>query len=90
MLHIVQVDSCKPNLQDRALIIFELCLKHGINLEMEWIPRHANEICEQHQRFDDWMLNPSLSLSTVIGAHTQWTVLQVSRTRKFYDFIVNP
>ena len=48
---IVQVGSGKPHLQEGALSIFELCFQHGIKLEMEWVPRSANEMADYNQRF---------------------------------------
>ena len=75
VVHIVQVGSRKPHLQDGALSIFELCFRHGIKLEIEWIPRQANEIADYVSRirdFDDRMLNPSLFqfLDSNLGPHT--------------------
>ena len=59
----VQVGSGKPHLQEGALSIFELCFQHGIKLEMEWVPRSANEVADYVSRirdFGDWMINPNL------------------------------
>ena len=75
VVRIVQVGSGKPHLQEGALSIFELCFQHNIKLEMEWVPRSANELADymSHVRdFDDWMVNPSLFqyLDQIWGPHT--------------------
>ena len=75
VVRIVQVGSGKLHLQEGALSIFELCFKHDIKLEMEWIPRGANEIADYISRirdFDDWMLNPVLFqfVDRMWGPHT--------------------
>ena len=74
-MRIVQVGSGRPHLQEGALSIFELCFQHNIKLEMEWVPRSANELADymSHVRdFDDWMVNPSMFqyLDQLWGPHT--------------------
>ena len=75
VVRIVQVGSGKPHLQEGALSIFELCFQHGTKLEMEWVPRSANEMADYVSRirdFDDWMVNPNLFkyLDQIWGPHT--------------------
>ena len=75
VVRMVQVGSGKPHLQEGALSIFELCFQHNIKLEMEWVPRSANELPDYMSRvrdFDDWMVNPILFqyLDQIWGPHT--------------------
>ena len=75
VVRIVQVGSGRPHLQEGALSIFELCFQHNIKLEMEWVPRSANELADYMSRvrdFDDWMVNPSMFqyLDQLWGPHT--------------------
>ena len=71
---IVQVGSGKSHLQEGALSIFKLCFQHSIKLEMEWVPRSANEVADCVSRikdFDDWMVNPNILIK---HGHTPWIV----------------
>ena len=43
VVHVVQVGSRKPHLQDGAMSVFETCFQHGIRLQMEWIPHSLND-----------------------------------------------
>lgn len=75
VVRIVQVGSRKQHLQEGALSIFALCFHHNIKLEMEWVPRSANEIADYISRirdFDDWMVNPVVFryLDNMWGPHT--------------------
>jgi hypothetical protein len=75
VVRIVQVGSGKPHLQEGALSIFDVCFKNCIKLEMEWIPRDANEIADYISRirdFDDWMVSPILFhfLDRMWGPHS--------------------
>ena len=61
VVRIVQAGSRQPHLQDGAMIIFELCWKHGIRLEMAWIPRSLNDRADYVSRivdFDNWGVHP--------------------------------
>ena len=54
---IVEVGSMKEVLQCLALRIFTMCLLNCITLEVEWIPRSANDRAEFLSRivdYDDW------------------------------------
>ena len=54
---IVEVGSMKEELQCLALHIFKMCLLRNIRLEVEWIPRPANERADFLSRVidhDDW------------------------------------
>ena len=75
VVRIVQRGSRKPHLQDGAMSIFELCFSAGIKLEMEWIPRDANELADYASRIrehDDWKLDPVLFviLDAAWGPHS--------------------
>ena len=54
---IVEVGSMKEDLQCLALRIFSTCLLNSITLEVEWMPRSANDRADCLSRvmdFDDW------------------------------------
>ena len=54
----MQVGSGKSHFQEGALSISELCFQHDIKLELEWVPRSANELADyimsRVRDFDDW------------------------------------
>ena len=54
---IVEVGSMKEDLQRLTLRIFSMCLLNCITLEVEWIPRSANDRADFLSRvvdYDDW------------------------------------
>ena len=56
----VEVGSMKEDLQCLALRIFSMCLLSCITLEVEWIPRSANDRADFLSRivdYDDWRVN---------------------------------
>lgn len=59
---ILDVGSMKPQLHSIAMDVFFLCIKNGICLEVEWIPRTLNEAADKVSReanvvdTDDWAL----------------------------------
>ena len=58
---IITKGSRKPHLQDGAVSIFEMCMRHAIKLEMEWLPRSENEKADLISRivdYDDWKVDP--------------------------------
>ena len=62
---ILEVGSMKTELHTIAMEVFFLCLRNGITLEVEWIPREENEAADSASRMaamvdtDDWQLSPS-------------------------------
>ena len=75
VVHIVNKGSRKEHLQDGAMAIFEICFRHGIRLEVEWIPRSRNERADFASRIidhDDWSLDPRLFqvIDASWGPHT--------------------
>ena len=62
---IIDVGSMKSDLHLIAMNIFFLCLKNGISLEIEWIPRELNEAADAASReaimvdTDDWQITDS-------------------------------
>ena len=54
LVHIVECGSRKPHLQTVAMNIFELCFRHGIRLDMEWIPRGLNDKADYISRIRDF------------------------------------
>ncbi|XP_062621080.1 uncharacterized protein LOC134282689 [Saccostrea cucullata] len=60
---IIRKGSMKKELQKIAIKIFELCLIHKIQLEIEWIPRELNDQADYLSRivdFDDWGISQVL------------------------------
>jgi len=58
---IVEVGSMKFDLHRLAVKIFQICAKHNIRLEVQWIPRTENEKADYISRlidFDDWHITP--------------------------------
>ena len=74
-------------------ILFEVCFKHGVRLDMEWIPRGLNDKANYISRisdFDDWKVNPQFSHGLMnCGVPIQWTVLPVLRTLSYLHSIVD-
>ena len=53
-VRIVEVGSMKEDLQCLALHIFSMCLLNNTRLEVEWIPRSANDFLSRIIDYDDW------------------------------------
>ena len=56
---IVEVGSMKLGLHKTARRIFDICIRSGIHLEVQWIPRTMNQQADYISRFidtDDWQL----------------------------------
>ena len=59
---IIDVGSMKDELHSIAMEVFFTCLKNGVSLEIEWIPRTLNEAADAASReaqlvdTDDWQL----------------------------------
>ena len=57
---IIDVGSMKSDIHQIAMSIFFICIKNGITLETQWIPRHLNEAADSASReaemvdTDDW------------------------------------
>ena len=60
---IIDVGSMKSEIHRIAMSIFFICIKNGITLEAQWIPRHLNEAADSASReaemvdTDDWGIN---------------------------------
>ncbi|KAK3091197.1 hypothetical protein FSP39_017889 [Pinctada imbricata] len=72
---IVQSGSMKPNLQDMALNIFSTCISHGIDLDIQWVPRKMNERADYLSKIidlDDWCISNSCFdyISSIWGPFT--------------------
>ena len=76
---IVEVGSMKEDLQCLALLIFSMCLLNSITLEVEWIPRSAND------RAESWIMIIGGSRGTISfwprsnGVLTLWTALLITK-----------
>ena len=60
VVKIINAGSMKSELQDLAIEIFNFCLRHGISLEVEWVPRDQNQIADTYSKifdFDDWFVS---------------------------------
>ena len=65
VVRIIQHGSRKSYLQDGAMCIYERCIRHGVRLEMAWVPRCANQHADYLSRivdYDDWQMDPSVFL----------------------------
>ena len=45
-VHIIQVGSRREHLQREAMPILQVCMKHGVRLIAEWVPREQNELAD--------------------------------------------
>ena len=57
---IIEIGSPKHNLQNLAIEIFEICLKHDIKLLPTWIPREENQFADYYSKIvdtDDWSID---------------------------------
>ena len=62
---IVEVGSMKLGLHKMARRIFDICIRSGIHLEVQWIPRTMNQQADYISRFidtDDWQLTDEFFL----------------------------
>ena len=86
---IVQVGSMHFNLHILASNIFSFRSHHGINLEIDWIPRSLNEKADYISKivhYDDWELFPKFSSYRIIdGVPIPLTVLLRFTITKFQD-----
>lgn len=56
---IVEVDSMKLGLYKMAPRIFDICIRSGIHLQVQWIPRTSNQQADYISRLidtDDWQI----------------------------------
>ena len=72
---ITEVGSMHFDLHHIALRIFNLCLRHGINLDLQWIPRDFNSRADYLSRLidvDDWEITNTLFayLNNIWGPYT--------------------
>ena len=61
MVRIIQHGSRKAHLQVEAMKILEICIKHQILIEPDWVPRGENQLADYISRisdYDDWQLDP--------------------------------
>ena len=62
---IVEVGSMKLGLHKMVRRIFDICIRSGIHLEVQWIPRTMNQQADYISRFidtDDWQLTDEFFL----------------------------
>ena len=72
---IVMSGSKVPELQNIALAIFSVCVAHGINLDIQWIPRDLNYVTDEISKiadFDDYTLHDEVFnyIDTIWGPHS--------------------
>lgn len=82
---IVQVGSMHFELHLLASDIFSFCYNHGINLEIDWVPRSLNDKADYLSKtvdYDDWEIVPEIFqlLDSRLGPHT------VDCFATFYNF----
>lgn len=74
VVSIAKKGSMKSDLQDIAYDIFNICLRHNLSLELEWIPRTLNDQADFISRIidhDDWGVaeHVFLYLDSLWGPH---------------------
>ena len=62
-------------MQDIALDIFSICVRNGISLDVQWIPRDLNSIADDMRRvidFDDYTIHDDVfdTLDRLWGPHS--------------------
>ena len=63
VVRVLNSGSKKFDLQNLVCDIFNLCIKHNIQLHSEWIPRNENwnaDFISKDVDRDDYMLNPEI------------------------------
>ena len=81
---IISCGSRKEPLQQTALSIFGTCLKSGISLEVDWVPRASNEKADFISKivdYDDWAINATVfrQINALLGPHA------VNRLASYYN-----
>ena len=64
---IVEVGSMKLDLHKMARRIFDVCIRSGIQLEVQWIPRTSNQKADYISRLintDDWQITREIFSSS--------------------------
>ena len=74
-VRITEVGSMKFEYHQLAIGIFSTCLHTNIHLDLQWLPRTANEQADYLSRlkdFDDWEVAPSIfqQMDVLLGPHT--------------------
>ena len=74
-VRITEVGSMKFEYHQLAIGIFSTCLHTNIHLDLQWLPRTANEQADYLSRlkdFDDWAVAPSIfqQMDVLLGPHT--------------------
>ena len=72
---ILTVGSAKPHLQQIAINIFSICLKHNIKLIATWVPREMNNVADYYSKLrdtDDWSIDDTTfnEINTRFGQFT--------------------
>ncbi|XP_046567698.1 uncharacterized protein LOC124276085 [Haliotis rubra] len=84
IVSIVDKGSMKSHLQSIAVDIFDVCLKHNIDLSIQWLPRNGNLQADYLSRlvdYDDWGI-----ASVVFGSIDKlWGPHHVDRFASYYN-----
>ena len=67
---IVEVGSMKLGLHKMARRIFDICIRSGIHLEVQWIPRTSNQQADYVSRLidtDDWQITEEFYFFLMAG-----------------------
>ena len=75
IVSIVKRGSMKPDLQEYAIKIYNVCIENNVRIEMEWIPRSLNEKADYISNiidYDDWFVTDSFfkRIDAKWGKHT--------------------
>ena len=60
VVQIVETGSKKRNLQDLAILIFQLCKWNNIDVSMKWVPRNKNvqaDVLSKFIDYNDWQIS---------------------------------
>ena len=84
---IIEVGSMKPELHCIAMDIFFTCLRNGVSLAVQWIPRSLNEAADSASReaemvdTDDWQI--SVEFFKLLNA--RWGPLTIDCFANYYN-----
>ena len=94
---ITEVGSMKFEYHQLAIGIFSTCLHTNIHLDLQWIPRTANEQADYLSRlkdFDDWEVAPSIfqQMDVLLGPHTldAFANYKNAKVPRFFSRFWNP
>ena len=96
-VRITEVGSMQFEYHQLAIGIFSTCLRANIHLDLQWLPRTANEQADYLSRikdFDDWEVAPSIfqQIDALFGPHTldAFANYKNAKVTRFFSRFWNP